>query len=328
MNLTGMKETWMDKGKRKPYLVALLLAVLYVIDIFFISGYLGMKLGIAGTVVHELILAGMGVGVFLIFRGKLKVIFPFRKPEWRKVLGTLLIWRGTYLVATLVTVILMFFFPEQVTEASEGVGTLVYNLPMILGIFVIAFVPAVCEEIAFRGALLSCFRGNKNKWIGIMIVSLFFGACHGSIWRMVPTAILGIGMGYLLLETDNMFYNMLFHFINNLVPVVLLGAMNALLRFFDMSELLDVAAGTDTAVSLAAVGSYLSSAAAVPILFYLGNYFLHRGQPGYDKGVFPPEKKKLMTVLVGVGVGLVALGAMLTFISVGFEAMKTIRWTY
>lgn len=329
MNLTGIKETWMDKGKRKPYLVALLLAVLYVIDIFFISGYLGMKLGIAGTVVHELILAGMGVGVFLIFRGKLKVIFPFRKPEWRKVLGTLLIWRGTYLLAALATGILMFFFPEQVTEASEGVGSLVYNLPMLLGMFVIALVPAICEELAFRGALLSCFRGAGNKWIGIIIVSLFFGACHGSVWRMIPTAILGIGMGYLLLETENMFYNMLFHFVNNLVPVLLLGAMNALLRFFDMSELLDTALSTDTAVvSLAAVGSYLSGAAAVPILFYLGNYFLHREQPGYDRGVFPPEKKKLMTILVGVGVGMMALGVMLTFISAGFEVVETIRWTY
>lgn len=329
MNLTGMKETWMDKGKRKPYLVALLLAVLYVIDIFFISGYLGMKLGIAGTVVHELILAGMGVGVFSIFRGKLKVIFPFRKPEWRKVLGTILLWRATYLLAALATVILMFFFPEQVMEASGGVDNLIMSIPVLLGLFVVAVVPAVCEEIAFRGALLSCFRGNKNKWIGIVIVSLFFGACHGSIWRMVPTAILGIGMGYLLLETDNMFYNMLFHFINNAVPVLLLGAVNVLVRVFDMSDLWDMALSTEASrVSLAMIGSYISSAGAVPILLYLGNYFLHRGQPGYDKGVFPPEKKKLMTVMVGVGVGMMALGAMLTFISTGFEVLKSMRWMY
>ena len=76
IDFNEVKMIWKDKNRRKPYLVAILLAVLYVGDIFFLSSILGRYLGIAGTVVHEVILAGMGVVVFLIFKGKLKIIFP------------------------------------------------------------------------------------------------------------------------------------------------------------------------------------------------------------------------------------------------------------
>ena len=43
---------------------------------------------------------------------------------------------------------------------------------------------------------------------------------HGDWIRMIPTAIAGIVMSYLLLETGNLFYNCLFHFVNNLFSVL------------------------------------------------------------------------------------------------------------
>lgn len=55
-----------------------------------------------------------------------------------------------------------------------------------------------------------------------MLTGCIFGAFHGSIWRFLPTAILGMAMAYLLTETGNMVYNMLFHAVNNLLPLVLL----------------------------------------------------------------------------------------------------------
>lgn len=328
MNFTGIRELWKDRRRRKPYLVALLLALLYIGDIFFLSGILGLKLGIAGTVVHELILAGMGVGVLFLFRGKLKVIFPFKKPQWAKLAGTVILWLGTYYAVSLITMIMAFFFPEQVLGASQGVDELISAMPVLPSLFVVAVVPAVCEELAFRGALLSCFRGAKNKWIGIIIVSLFFGACHGSVWRMVPTALLGAAMGYILLETENILYTMLFHFVNNAFPVLYLGIMVQLTELFHQ-DIWEMANGVVLArIPLASVGSCMTSAGAAPILIYIGNYFLHRGQPGYDKGIFPPEKKKLMAVMIGAGVGLMLIGTMLTVVSVGLETAGSMRWIF
>ena len=87
------------------------------------------------------------------------------------------------------------FFPDQMLNASNGVDELMSATPMWIDLLVVAVTPAICEEIAFRGALLTCFRGTRSKWTGIIIVGLFFGACHGSVWRMVPTAILDLLWG-------------------------------------------------------------------------------------------------------------------------------------
>ena len=332
VDFNEIKMIWKDKRRRKPYLVAVLLAVLYIGDIFFLSEILGRYLGIAGTIVHEMVLAGIGVGVFLIFRGKLKVIFPFKKPQWMKIAGTFLLWLGSYLLTLLVTLIVTFFYPEQVMGASEGVNYLVSNISVILGMLVVALTPAICEEIAFRGALLSCFRGAKSKWTGIIIVSLFFGACHGSVWRMIPTAMLGVAMGYILLETENMIYNMLFHFINNAVPVLLLGIMNAFIEFLGGEEVWEMAesveAAGDMRMPLASVGLYMMMAGGAPLLIYIGRYLLHRGRPGYDRGLFPPEKKKLMAAMVGIGVGAMFFGFVLMLISISFEMAAAARYMF
>ncbi len=332
VDLNEIKMIWKDKRRRKPYLTAILLALLYIGDIFFLSGILGQKLGIAGTVVHEMILAGTGVAVFFVLKGKLKVIFPFHKPRWSMLAGTFVMWIGVWLCATMVNSIVIFFFPNQVLGANEGVDYLINNISVVLGMLVVALTPAICEEIAFRGALLSCFRGAKSKWTGIIIVSLFFGACHGSIWRMIPTAILGIGMGYILLETENMIYNMFFHFINNAVPVLLLGLMTSLLELFGGEDVWEMAESVETVgdfrMPLASIGLYMIYAGAAPMLIYMGRYLLHKGRPGYENGLFPPEKKKLMMVMVGSGVGGVLTGSLLLFISIGLETAASMRYMY
>ena len=204
--------------------------------------------------------------------------------------------------------------------ASQGIQNVILSVPALLSLLVISITPAICEEIAFRGALLSCFRNLKSKWAAIIIVSVIFGAFHGSIWRMVPTMLLGIAMGYLLFETENMFYNMLFHLINNAFPIVLMAAMNGLMGLAG-GELSGVMESSSRAaeIPLASVGIYIMYGGAVPFLLYLGNYLIHRGQPGYDNGVFPREKKKTLIVLIAVGIGMMALGTLLLLCSIRFE---------
>ena len=77
----------MNKKRVKPYVVAGVLTVLYVVEIFWLSDVLGSNLGIGGTVLHEVVLALIGIMVFVIMRGKLKKIFPLKRPEFKKLSG-------------------------------------------------------------------------------------------------------------------------------------------------------------------------------------------------------------------------------------------------
>ena len=159
--------------------------------------------------------------------------------------------------------------------------------------------------------------------------------CHGSVWRMIPTAILGAVMAYILLETENMIYNMLFHFINNAVPVLLIGLSNILLKLFSGKNIWEMAdqmgqaeLGGDMRVPLASVGVYMMYAGGAPLLLYIGRYLLRKGQPGHDRGLFPPEKKRQMMLMVGIGMGISLLGFALLLVYVGMETAAAMRYPF
>lgn len=305
-----------DSKKRKPYVVAVLLSVLFVWEIFWFSPFLSTYLGIVGVILHEMVLAGIGVGVFVVFHGKMKIIFPFKDLRGDYAIGTILMWIGAYQIMMALSYFMSIFFPEEIAQASSSVNSLVDMLPVSVGLFVVALVPAVCEEIAFRGALLSCFRHIKNRWIGIVIVALLFGACHGSIWRMLPTAILGAFMGYILFETENMFYNMLFHFINNAFPVILLGITRMLTPFAGIESEMNGLISSEgyTRMMTEAFAGAVKMAAIAPLLICVGNYMLHRGTEAYANGLFSEAKRDVLVKAFIVSVTLWGTGTAMQFI--------------
>lgn len=305
----------MEKKQLKPWMAVLFVAV-YAADIFFLSGYLAKWFGTWGILLHEMILALLAVVLAAVLGGNLKKVFPFQKPRVLQAAGTVILWLGTFLAAMGVTIFIMYFFPREVAQASQGVEGVVLNGTLLFSLFLVALTPAVCEEIAFRGSFLSCFKNTRYKWTGILIVAVVFGMFHGSVWRCVPTAILGVALGYLLVETDNIFYSMLFHFINNAVPVLLLGLMG-LLPSEEAAEL-DAVQVSAAHLPLLTVAMYVLFACSSPFLIYIGNYLLHRGQPGYDRGLFPVEKKRTLTILVILTFYIMAVGVILFAVSLYF----------
>ena len=65
---------------------------------------------------------------------------------------------------------------------------------------------------------------------------------------MVPTAFLGIMMAYLVVETDNMFYNMLFHGINNGISILSTVAVSALPQESETLQLTETAADGEESI--------------------------------------------------------------------------------
>ena len=307
----------MTRQKLKPYGIAVLLIVLYAVELFLLAPILQRYIGMWASFGVEVLLAVTAVVVFVCFRGKLKVIFPFKKPKLAKFAGTFVLWLGTLLLAMLVTMVIAYFFPQQIYGASESTGAAMAGLPIGLSLFLMALTPAICEEMAFRGALFSCFRSAPSRWIGLVAVSVIFAAFHGSVWRMLTITILGLGLGYVLMETENMFYNMFFHFINNAVPVLLIGIMGGIYKNTGTSDMWSAASDQlqSTGLPLGTLGAYLMYGSAIPFLLYIGNYLLHKGQPGYDRGLFPREKKKTLLIMVCIGMGILFVGFLLFMIS-------------
>lgn len=116
-------------------------------------------------------------------------------------------------------------YEEQVKVIAEvkTVGQYIFSLIMI------ALMPAVFEEILFRGGMQNMFtRWWKSPWAAIIVTSILFSAIHGSWYGFLPRIGLGIILGAVFAYTHNIWYNIALHFINNatVVTIMYLDTMN------------------------------------------------------------------------------------------------------
>lgn len=314
----------METGKRKlkPY-HGIILLILSAIDIFLVGPIFGKYMGIFGSLASELLLLLLSVAVVLIVKGDLKAAFPMYKPKLVHIFGTLIFWLASYLSVMAITLLVTMFFPKQVMEASDGISSMVMSAPLFLAVVVVSMSPAICEEAVFRGVVLNSFRGSMNKWAAILISGIIFGSFHGSIWRAIPTSLLGIMMGYLLVETNNILYTAVFHAINNLVPIIILAITQKILPAGTMEA--EMAAAQTMQIPVTAFGSALMYCSAVPFLMYVGNHLIHKGQAGYEHGLFSKKDKKKIIILCITTAAFLVVGFLVSAVGMMMQMQNLMR---
>jgi len=82
-------------------------------------------------------------------------------------------------------------------------------------VLLLAFLPAVCEELVFRGIIYNGLREKFSAVKSILISSLLFAFIHLSIYKSFYQFILGLVLGFLVYYTGSIVYGMIFHFFNN-----------------------------------------------------------------------------------------------------------------
>ncbi len=97
----------------------------------------------------------------------------------------------------------------------------------ILALFIIAFFPAVFEELFFRGALQNLLvKWWKAPLVAIIFCSLIFSLIHGSIFLFLSRFILGLILGLLYHKSKNIWVNIIAHFLNNGIAVTAMYVMS------------------------------------------------------------------------------------------------------
>ncbi|WP_285060693.1 CPBP family intramembrane glutamic endopeptidase [Pedobacter ginsengisoli] len=91
---------------------------------------------------------------------------------------------------------------------------------LVINLFMIAFVPAVSEELMFRGGVQRTLgRIFKNQHVAVWLSAAVFSAIHVQFYGFLPRMLLGAGFGYIYLWSGSLWYSMLGHFINNAYAV-------------------------------------------------------------------------------------------------------------
>ncbi len=110
--------------------------------------------------------------------------------------------------------------------ASSGEEELLRNVvlgpPLLTRFILFAGVPALCEELLFRGGVLACLR----RWppmAACVASGMVFALFHGSLLRFLPIAIIGTALAAVVLRTGNIWLAVLGHALHNSLVLVLIS---------------------------------------------------------------------------------------------------------
>ncbi|MFC4211789.1 CPBP family intramembrane glutamic endopeptidase [Pedobacter lithocola] len=94
------------------------------------------------------------------------------------------------------------------------------NWDFVVNLIMIAVLPAIGEELMFRGGVQrSLNKAFNNPHAAIWISAIIFSAIHMQFYGFLPRLLLGAGFGYLYYFSGSIWYAMLAHFINNAYAV-------------------------------------------------------------------------------------------------------------
>ncbi len=142
----------------------------------------------------------------------------FKKPIWWTVPAAVLMAFALHPVAKSLQVVVEQLYPVTagIKDAQHSLDKALSDAPSLwIIIALIALLPAICEELAFRGFILSGFRHLGHKWWAIVASSLLFGVAHPLLQQSLVTCVVGFVIAFIAVQTGSIFPGMLFHFTHN-----------------------------------------------------------------------------------------------------------------
>jgi membrane protease YdiL (CAAX protease family) len=197
----------------------------------------------------ELTMLSQGMLLFGAFAGGALALPPLLGISWAEYFNPSRLGAGWWLLAAaaLIVIILPFMsvliawnagakFPaflhdfEVWARASEDKAAILTKFltqfssvgRFLVGVVVVALVPAISEELVFRGVI----QKNLVRWfsphVGVWLGAAIFSAIHFQFFGFVPRFVLGLVLGYLYLWSGNILVSMVAHFTQNAFQLVIL----------------------------------------------------------------------------------------------------------
>jgi len=196
--------------------------IFVVLALFLVGGVpLQLAFGEAGLIFAQLLLLFLPAVLFVRW-GRYDAVrtLSLRLPSPLQLRGGLLVLVGGIQLAWVITWLQSFVIelPVEYLEAMSAALTADSPGRFLWLLLLAAVVPAIAEETFFRGAVLSGFRKALPDAAAVVVAGLVFGLFHltpETAFRFLPTAWLGILLGWVVVSSGSLPLGVFLHFLNN-----------------------------------------------------------------------------------------------------------------
>jgi len=140
-----------------------------------------------------------------------------RWPSWPAIPAAAALAVAVHPASNVLQAVVTALYPinDGVGTALEGVQAMLQSANPWMLVLVIAIAPAFCEEIAFRGFILSGLRHLGGKWRAILFSAIFFGMAHGILQQAILASLVGAVIAFLAVQSGSLLPGIVFHAIHN-----------------------------------------------------------------------------------------------------------------
>lgn len=154
-----------------------------------------------------------------ILTSSLRQTFSFRWPGFGRLICAALLPFTLHPLTSELVGSLDWFFPPPPAGMIELMRAM-KSVPLELVLLAFAVVPAICEEVAFRGFLLAGFRRSGRVGLAIVLSSCAFGIIHMIPHQVFNATLLGLVLGTICVRNRSLFPGVVFHFVYNTLGIL------------------------------------------------------------------------------------------------------------
>ena len=146
-----------------------------------------------------------------------------RMPHWTTLPLALLLGLTLHPSYVLLAEFVKHLYPvsEEAMASLEPFVAQLQSAPWWAIVFLMAVVPAICEELAFRGFIFGGLVRGGSKVRAVLVTAAMFGISHGILQQSISASLMGVLLGWVTLKTGSVLPCIIVHVTNNALSVSL-----------------------------------------------------------------------------------------------------------
>lgn len=175
------------------------------------------KFNFLGTFITEVFIILLPA-ILISSTGSLKEVLKIKKTSFEVILKTIIIVILSYPIILLMNGIFLSLLSNFIEYKNFPMEIMLQNVSIFNYLIFMCLVPAICEEIFFRGTLVNAYNVYGEKF-AIVVSALVFALFHFDIQNFIAPFLLGLLFATVIEYTGSILPSIVAHFVNNIIAV-------------------------------------------------------------------------------------------------------------